>query len=105
MEKFVLPEKWVIKATTNEEDEVIVKYINNTFGKEISEGLGDNPEWCYSNVTMINTLDKYDASKINHFPDALEITFQQFLHYVLNNFNTSCEHDPELEIILKRLLE
>ena len=105
MKKFVLPERWAIKATTDEEDAVIVTYINNTFNTEISKGLGSNSTWCYSNVCFENTNDKYDGNDVSNFPNAIEITFQQFENYVLNNLNKPCEHDPELEIILKRLLE
>jgi len=106
MEKFVLPEKWVVKATTDEEDKIIVPYINQTFGTGITVGLppGTTP-WYYSNVNNKNNNNlKHDGSYTHSFENCTEITFQQFEHYVLNNFSTPCEHDPELEIILKRLL-
>ena len=107
MEKFVLPERWVVKATTDEEDEIIVPYINQTFGTRISSGLssGTTP-WYYSNVNNKNDNNlKHDGASTQSFENCTEITLQQFEHYVLNNFNEPCEHDPELEIILKRLLE
>ncbi len=109
MEKFVLPERWVVKASNNEEDEIIVPYINQTFRTSITSGLtsGTTP-WYYSNIPNKNmgmSLVKHDGSSVESFENCTEITIQQFEHYVLNNVSTSCEHDPELEIILKRLLK
>lgn len=106
MEKFVLPKRWVVKASNHEEDSIIVPYINNTFRTGIAVGLPEITPWYYSNVNNKNNNNlKHDASSTQSFENCTEITFQQFEHYVLNNFNEPCEHDPELEIILKRLLE
>ena len=103
MEKFVLPERWVVKATTDEEDEIIVPYINQTFGTNISSGLspGTTP-WYYSNVNNKNNNNlKHDGASTQSFENCTEITFQQFKDYVLREKPTD---DSDLEIIYLKLL-
>lgn len=108
MEKFVLPERWVVKASNDAEDEIIVKYINETFDTQIRPGLSDNSIWYYSNINHSGNHKKYDYGAFSYFENCKEITFQQFIDYVLNDLvveDKPYKHDPELEIILKRLLE
>ena len=108
MKKFVLPENWVVKASNVEEDAVLTEYMNNTFNTNIKPGLMGMQYWCYSNTPMKNysaSDNKHDGSEYNSFPNSTKITYEQFVNYVLNEINNPCEYDPELEIILKRLLE
>lgn len=108
MEKFVLPEKWWIKATNDLEDAVIVKYINAKFHTFISSGIGAMSYWCYANYSLADGYNKYDTGidSISGFDGVTQLTYDQFIKYVINkDIDEPCEHDPELEIILKRLLE
>lgn len=109
MKKFVLPEKWHIASKNDEEDRVIVEYINNTFNLNISPGLSISmSEWWYANYSLepSHKYIKHDSGTNDTFKNhSSEITYDQFVNYVLNEINNPCEHDPELETILKRLLE
>ncbi len=108
MEKFVLPDRWVVKASDDEEDEVIVKYMNETFDTQIRSGLSDNNVWYYSNINHSVNHKKHDYGALSYFENCIEITFQQFIDYVLNDLvvdDKPYKHDPELETILKRLLK
>lgn len=110
MEKFVLPEKWWIKATNDLEDAVIVEYINNKFHTFILSGIGTLSHWCYANYSLYDDdhNNKYDTGidSISAFDGVTQLTYDQFIKYVINqDIDEPCEHDPELEIILKRLLE
>lgn len=108
MEKFVLPERWVVKATTDEEDEIIVPYINQTFGTNISSGLspGTTP-WYYSNVCNKNSSRglKHDGVSSESFPDTIELTYDEFVYHIINKRILEYEHDPSLEAIYLKLLQ
>lgn len=106
MEKFnELPEKWVVKATNDLEDEIICRYINDTFNVNVEPGLGDMDYWCYSNTSYTTCL-KDDTcvhnGNIDHFLNVgvIEITYEQFVEYVLNHK----KDDAELSNILIKLL-
>lgn len=112
---FILPEKWFIKTTNDNEDRIVVKYINETFNKKIDAGLGSMNNryfffkcWYYSNTPipyLSGISDKYDYGVAGLFLEHgfEEITFQQFLDYVLNNINHQ-ENIEEYNKILINLL-
>lgn len=105
---FILPEKWFIKTTNDNEDTIVVKYINETFNKKIDAGLGSMNNWYYSNTPipyLSRISDKYDYGEAGLFLQNgfEEITFQQFLDYVLNNINHQ-ENIEEYNKILINLL-
>jgi len=104
MEKFVLPKRWVVKATTDEEDEIIVPYINQTFGTRISSGLSSSTTpWYYSNVNnKKNNSLKHDGASTQSFENCTEITLQQFEIGVLKTKKYT--QDTELNQILIKLL-
>lgn len=115
MEKFVLPERWVVKASNDEEDEIIVPYINQTFGTHISSGLSSSTTpWYYSNVCNKNSSSnstfeaiglKHDGASSESFPDTIELTYDEFVYHIINKRILEYEHDPSLEAIYLKLLQ
>jgi len=107
MEKFVLPEKWWVKATSDLEDAVIVEYINTKFHTFISSGIGTMSYRCYANYSLSPDYNKYDTGidNISGFDGVTQLTYDQFIRYVINQtIDNPCEHDPELNKILIKLL-
>lgn len=107
MGNFVLPEKWVVRAINNEEDHIIVSYINDTFKTTIEPGLTDlTTPWFYSNTQNLHhsRLLKHDGSSLNSFPNCKEITFEQFKEYVLRDKSTISKNIEEYNKILINLL-
>lgn len=104
-----IPEKWFIRATNNEQDEVIVKYINETFGTKIDPGLSESMTyWCYSNYPLTEDLDitnKYDTGSLSVFKGIQELTYDEFVEYVVNKkpIIIKYKEDPELKSIYQRL--
>lgn len=97
---FILPEKWFVKSENDAQDEIIVEYMNGTFDTVIASGLGSLDEWYYSNVDVTNN---YNAGDPRYFilEGAEEITFQQFLDYVVKQKQS----DNYNEILIKLLTE
>lgn len=109
MKHFILPEKWFIKTTSNYEDEIVVNYINETFDKNISVGLDGMSNWYYSNVPvqyLSEISDKHDYGKSHILLENgyEEITFDQFVKYVINKENTIYNQDESYNKILINLL-
>lgn len=109
-EKFRLPEKWYVIARNDEQDRVIVDYMNTTFNLQIAPGLSMSmDQWIYSNFSITDgRYDKHDSGDSFYFkqhnPDSKEITYQQFVDYVLNPKEEVYEPDLNLELIYKKLL-
>ena len=107
MENFILPEKWVVKANNNEEDHIIVPYINNTFKTKIDVGITHaTTPWFYSNTQNVynSYKPKHDGSSLNSFPGCKEITFDEFVKYVINKENITHTQDENYNKILINLL-
>ncbi len=107
MTKFEIPERWVVKVINSEQDAVIVPYINETFGTRIEIGLSQSTTpWFYSNQLNKNTKDdnKHDDSYAESFEYCVEISFDDFVKYIINKYPIEFKHDPLLETIYKRLL-
>ena len=85
MKDFILPEKWHINATNDEEDDLVVDYINRTFNQKINPGLSNSMlekgGWWYSNYSFNGDY----SSKNDEFYKNLsvQITFDQFKQYVI----------------------
>jgi len=106
MEKFVLPEKWWIKATNDAEDAVIVEYINTKFHTFISSGIGTMSYWCYANYSLEDGYNKYDAGidNISGFDGVTQLTYDQFIRYVINKTIDIPEEQPEDNTELNQIL-
>lgn len=108
-ERFRLPKKWYIIARNDEQDRVIVDYINTTFNLDISLGLSISMhQWVYSNFSIGDGYIKHGSGDSfcfkQHSSDSEEITYQQFVDYVLNPKEEVYESDLSLELIYKKLL-
>lgn len=110
MKKFILPEKWVVKSNNKEEDEIILTYINETYNCTIPSFDGEHNTWYYSNISHEKDRNNHDHGSLYTFKDndCTEITYDQFVKYVLNEnelvIQESYKPDLELETILIRLL-
>lgn len=107
MENFILPERWVVRAINNEEDHIIVPYINNTFKTKIDIGLTyATTPWFYSNTQNEQNIHKpkHDGSSLKSFPSCKEITFDEFVKYIINKENITHKQNEEYNKILINLL-
>lgn len=111
MNNFILPEYWCVKVVNDDEDYQLTKYINKLNDSNIGYGIGIHKQVWFSNK-VINLKFKhyyhYDEFKPNN--DSIEITYQQFLKYVLNQNIDILEEQPEdntelNEILIKLLTE
>ena len=105
MEKFILPEAWCCRATNQEEDKTLTDYIIEEFGENCKYDSEVNGNCWFSNVIIGAGFSHYTFT--GRPDNCTEITFQQFKNYVLNNLiidEKPYKHDPELDLILKRLL-
>jgi len=82
LDKFVLPKKWWLKVTTNEQDIVLTNYCNQKFNTQT--GLVGNtltqPIFYYSEKIGPQCWNVIDNRADKSFT---EITYSQFLKYVL----------------------
>jgi len=101
MERFVLPVNWCCRATNQEEDIALTDYIIEQFDEECEYDPDVTGNCWFSNI-KISSRELYHYTFNGKPINCTEITFQQFKDYVLNH---KIDHDPELEIILKKLLK
>lgn len=81
--EYVFPERWVIKVLTKEDDEILSKYINDTYGSGLSTGIGYEG-WWYSNIPFKDNNNEYYRLGIAKIDSSLiEISMSQFKEYVL----------------------
>ncbi len=105
MEKFVLPEKWCCRATNQKEDIALTDYIVEQFGEACEYDPDVNGNCWFSNI-------KISAGELYHYTfngkpnNCTEITYEQFLKYVLNQNipKEQPEDNTELNQILIKLL-
>jgi len=103
MHKFILPEIWCVRATTQEEDKVLTDYIKDEFSTDCEYDLDVRGNCWFSNVE----IKKEHYEFMDNAPQGFtEITYQEFEKYVLNKepvFQQS-ENTTELNQILIKLL-
>ena len=106
MEKFTLPEKWCCLANNTEEDRVLTDYIKAEYGATCDYDVSCKANCWFSNIELRPRFH-YDFRN-DPPPNCVEITFEQFIKYVLNgHIDISKElikQDPELAAILTKLL-
>lgn len=104
---FILPEKWVVRSINDEQEHIIVPYINDTFKTKIDIGLTyATTPWFYSNIQNEHngSNPKHDGSSLNSFPSCKEITFDEFVKYIINKENITYTQDENYNQILIKLL-
>lgn len=100
--EYVFPERWVIKVLTKEDDEILSKYINDTYGSGLSTGIGYEG-WWYSNIPFKDNNNEYYRLGIAEIDSSLiEISMSQFKEYVLNQ-NQRSENMSYLIPLIKNL--
>ncbi len=100
--EYVFPERWVIKVLTKEDDEILSKYINDTYGSGLSTGIGYEG-WWYSNIPFKDNNNEYYRLGIAKIDSSLiEISMSQFKEYVLNQ-NQRSENMSYLISLIKNL--
>ena len=102
MNKFILPKKWSVNATNNAQDKVLTDYINTAFNTGCDYDYTTTNNW-YSNIL----LGDYNYRIGGVCPEeTTEITYEQFLKYVLNQDipKEQPEDNTELNEILIKLL-
>lgn len=100
--EYVFPERWVIKVLTKEDDEILSKYINDTYGSGLSTGIGYEG-WWYSNIPFKDNNNEYYRLGIAKIDSSLiEISMSQFKEYVLNQ-NQRSENMSYLIPLIKNL--
>jgi len=95
MEKFVLPEKWFIKRTFDNADIVnawICKERNNS-----------NAAFLTDTATVLSNTKYHSFPDSNYTNGYTELTFEQFLEYVINK-KPIIQDSTELNKILIKLL-
>jgi len=97
-EQFKVPEKWWVKVTTKEEDEVLTDYCNNKFNTTTG-GVSDKlnqPIFYYSEkiggICWTVGTNRTDKS-------FTEITYDQFIKYVLNEQPTFEDHSQLIKLL------
>ncbi len=100
MEKFVLPDAWCCRATNQEEDEALTDYINEKFKTGADYDISCINTW-FSNIKIGDYHYKIGGEKPF---DAEEITYEQFLKYVLNQDIDIPEEQPEDNTELNKIL-
>lgn len=96
--KFILPEKWWVKATTKEEDLVLTEYCNKKFNTKTG-GVNDEPSqpiFYYSEkiekICWTVGVNRVDES-------FTEITYDQFIKYVLNQQPITEDHSQLIKLL------
>ena len=102
MEKFVLPELWCVKATTHKEDKVLTDYVNKRFTN--SKAKYDGKEIINTWFTNKDLGNQYYTFASSEPFNTTEITYEQFLKYVLNHDIEIPEEQPEDNTELNEIL-
>lgn len=99
MEKqFKVPEKWWVKVTTKKEDEILTDYCNNKFNTTTGGVSSDpgQPIFYYSEkiggICWTVGTNRADES-------FTEITYDQFVKYVLNEQSTFENHSQLIKLL------
>ena len=102
MEKFVLPEKWSVNVITSKQERTLTDYINKEFNTGCDYDIRVQSNW-YSNIRISDYHYKIGGECPS---ETTEITYEQFLKYVLNQDipKEQPEDNTELNEILIKLL-
>lgn len=105
MKRFVLPERWVVKATTDEEDEKLTVWMNKTYNTSAGIGIGRHDHVWFSNEIIDSVYNKHYSYSEYVDNSFIEITYNQFLRHVLSEIVIDePEDNTELNEILIKLL-
>jgi len=104
-ERFEIPKKWCVKAKTKTQDKVLTDYIVNTFNVELDYDDSLNINTWFTNTVIDGTTDYYHSFTSKPPNNTVEITYAEFIKYVLNGEKDPIISDePEDLTQLKELL-
>lgn len=97
-EQFKVPEKYYIKCTNKEQDEVLTKYFNKLFDQEINpvSGMINQPIY-YWNKLIAGSFWNVGINKTDK--EFVELDYNDFVKYVLNQQPISEDHSQLINLL------